>query len=186
MLKLIKNGQVVADDWQIVPLTAGEAAEDVAVPAGRVLVPLAVWRARHDELGSRADSGELGVWLNSGEGPEELADDARRFAVIGVDFPKFTDGRGYSTATLLRTRYAYTGELRAIGEVLRDQFNYLTRCGFDALQPRPGRYTDEQLEAARASLADFTVPYQASVSHPQPLFRRVDRSARPSREQVQS
>jgi len=175
MPKLIKNGRVVSDDWQIVTLAEGETAANAVMPAGRVLVPLAVWQARREELAGRADTGELGVWLNSSEGPEALADDAARFAVIGIEFPKFTDGRGYSTATLLRTRYGYSGELRAIGDVLRDQFNYLTRCGFDALQPRVGRYTDEQLEAATASLADFTVPYQASVTHPQPLFRRVAR-----------
>lgn len=179
MPKLIKNGRVVADDWQIVTLATGETAANAAVPAGRVLVPLAVWQARREELAGRADAGELGIWLNGSEGPETIAHDLARFPVIGVDFPKFTDGRGYSTATLLRTRYGYTGELRAIGDVLRDQFNYLTRCGFDALQPRAGRYTDEQLEAATASLADFTVPYQASVTHPQPLFRRVARGLPP-------
>lgn len=179
MPKLIKNGRVVSDDWQIVTLAEGETAADAAVPAGHVLVPLAVWQARREELAGRADAGELGVWLNGNEGPETLADDAARFAVIGINFPKFTDGRGYSTATLLRSRYGYSGELRAIGDVLRDQFNYLTRCGFDALQPRAGRYSDEQLEAATASLADFTVPYQASATHPQPLFRRVARSTPP-------
>ncbi|AYH45755.1 DUF934 domain-containing protein [Azoarcus sp. DN11] len=183
MPKLIRNGQVVADDWQVVSLAEGEAAADVALPAGRALVPLAVWQARRDELAPRADSGELGVWLNAGEGPEDIADDTKRLAVIAVNFPKFTDGRGYSTATLLRTRYGYTGELRAIGDVLRDQFNYMTRSGFDALQPRADRYSDEQLEAAVASIRDFTQPYQASATHPQPLFRRV---ARPTQAQVKS
>src|SRR5699024_1280062 len=92
-------------------------------------------------------------------------------------FPKFADGRGYSIATLLRTRHGYAGELRAIGEVLRDQFDYLSRCGFDALQPAPGRYTPAQLQAALAGLATFSTPYQASATHPQPLFRRAHRRA---------
>ena len=65
--------------------------------------------------------------------------------------------------------------MRAIGQVLRDQFNYMTRCGFDALQPQAERYTDEQLEAAIASIDDFTQPYQRSVQDPLPLFRRVER-----------
>ncbi|NMF91097.1 DUF934 domain-containing protein [Aromatoleum petrolei] len=176
MPKLIKNGRIVADDWQIVSLAEGETAGDAIVPAGRTLVPLAVWQARHAELAARADRGEVGVWLNAGDGPEDIDDDVKRFAVIAVNFPKFTDGRGYSTAMLLRTRYGYTGELRAIGDVLRDQFNYMTRSGFDALQPRADRYTDEQLEAAVASISDFTQPYQASATHPQPLFRRVARA----------
>ena len=94
---------------------------------------------------------------------------------VELHFPKFTDGRSYSAATLLRTRYGYRGELRAIGQVLRDQFNYMTRCGFDALQPQAERYTDQQLEAAIASIDDFTQPYQRSVQDPLPLFRRVER-----------
>jgi uncharacterized protein (DUF934 family) len=185
MPKLIRNGRIVSDDRRIVTLADGESAESVALPAGNVLIPLALWQARRDELAARADSGEVGVWLDSDEGAEALADDVARFAVIGVNFPKFVDGRGYSTAALLRTRYRYTGELRAIGDVLRDQFNYLARCGFDALQPADGKYTDEQLEAALASLGDFTEPYQASVAHPQPLFRRVGRAGRAGRERVQ-
>lgn len=175
MPKLIKNGRVVSDDRQILTLAEGEAPETASVPAGPVLVPLAVWQAQREALAPRAASGEVGVWLNAGERPEDIAVDAAGLAVIGVNFPKFTDGRGYSIATLLRTRYGFTGELRAIGQVLRDQFNYLTRCGFDALQPPAERYTDAQLEAAIASIGDFTQPYQASVAHPLPSFRRVNR-----------
>ena len=174
MSKLIRNGRIVADDWQTLTLAEGEDAAAASVPAGCVIVPLAVWQARRDELAAR---GDVGVWLASHEGPETLADDLARIAVVAVHFPKFADGRGYSTAVLLRSRFGYRGELRAIGDVLRDQFNYLARCGFDALQPREDRYTDAQLEAALASLADFTEPYQASVSHTQPLFRRAARAA---------
>lgn len=172
---IIKNGQVVANDCRILVLAEGDAAATVTVPDGSVLVPLAVWQAQHAALRERARSGELGVWLDAGEHPEELADDVAVLQRIGVNFPKFTDGRGYSSATLLRTRYRYEGELRAIGDVLRDQFNYLVRSGFDALQPRAGRYTDEQLAAAVASISDFTAPYQASVRDPLPLFRRAER-----------
>lgn len=177
--KIIKNGRVVADERLIVNLAEGEAAADIAVPAGPVLVPLAVWQARREELLARARSGEAGVWLAAGEDVAALAGDLELLRVIGLHFPKFTDGRSYSAATLLRNRHGYKGELRAIGEVLRDQFNYLTRCGFDALQPRAGRYTDAQLEAAVASIADFTQPYQRSVKDPLPLFRRADRGAGP-------
>ncbi len=175
MARVIQNGRVISDDWQIVRLSEADGAGEVTIPAGRVIVPLPVWQARREALLARA--GEIGVWLAGPDAPAALAGDFAQLAVLAVDFPKFTDGRGYSIAVELRTRLGYTGSLRAIGQVLRDQFNYLTRCGFDTLQPAEGRYTDAQLEAAVASLADFTEPYQASVSHPQPLFRRHDRSA---------
>lgn len=177
--KIIKNGCVVADERLTVSLAEGEVPADIAVPAGPVLVPLAVWQARREELLPRARTGEVGVWLAAGEDVAGLADDLAVLAVIALHFPKFTDGRSYSAAALLRNRYGYAGELRAIGEVLRDQFNYMTRCGFDALQPRAGRYTDAQLEAAVASIGDFTQPYQRSVKDPLPLFRRVDRGTGP-------
>jgi uncharacterized protein (DUF934 family) len=175
--KIIKNGRVVDDARLILRLTENDTPNAVSVPAGPVLVPLAVWLAQRDALTSRASSGEVGVWLAAGEDVAEIVGDLDKFSVIGLDFPKFTDGRNYSVATLLRTRFGYSGELRAIGEVLRDQFNYMTRCGFDALQPRSGRYTEAQLEAAVASIDDFTQPYQRSVKDPLPLFRRVDRGA---------
>lgn len=174
MAKLIKNGLIVSDNWQVLPADDTVAAKDLAIPSGPVLVPLTVWLARREELLARPDTG---VWLDGAEDPSALADDIDRLPLIAVHFPKFADGRGYSVAALLRSRHGYSGELRAIGEVLRDQFNYLTRCGFDALQPREDRYTDAQLEAAVASIGDFTEPYQAGVKPSSPLFRRVQRAA---------
>jgi len=174
MPELIKNGRIVADDWQIVSPAEDETTEAVALPAGKLIVPLAVWRARRDELTARPDTG---VWLTTSDDPADIAEDVARLPVIAIHFPKFADGRGYSIATLLRTRYGYAGELRAIGDVLRDQFNYLSRCGFDALQPAEGRYTREQLASALVSLADFTEPYQASITPAEPLFRRARRAA---------
>jgi uncharacterized protein (DUF934 family) len=174
MAKIIKKGQILADDWQVLRLAEGDTAETVAIPALKVLLPLAVWQARQAELAGRAD---VGVWLDSDEPAEALAADVAKLSVIGVNFPKFADGRGYSIATLLRIRHGYTGELRAIGEVLRDQFFFYTRCGFDALQPAEGRYTEAQLEAALASLKDFSEPYQAAVDRPVPVWRRLNRGA---------
>ena len=89
-------------------------------------------------------------------------------ARVEVNFPKFSDGRGYSIARLLRERHGYTGELRAVGDVQRDQLFYLSRVGFDAFLLREG----EDAAAALAALADFSEAYQASVERPQPLFRR--------------
>lgn len=172
MAKVIKSGQVVADGWQVLRLADGDNPESVAVPPGPVLVPLAVWQARQADLAGRT---ELGVWLDSHESASALAEAVDRLPVVAVNFPKFADGRGYSTATLLRTRYGFRGELRAIGDVQRDQFFFLQRCGFDCLQPAEGKYSDAQLEAALASLADFSEPYQGAVDRPAPVWRRLQR-----------
>jgi uncharacterized protein (DUF934 family) len=165
MATLIKIRQVVQDNWQLL-----EAAADGALPGvpaqGDVIVPLALWRRERANLLAR--SGRLGVRLEAGDGPEALADDLAHFDVIAVHFPKFTDGRGYSTARLLRERYGYRGEIRAIGDVQRDQLLHLSRCGFDAFAVKERR----DPEALLGAFADFSEAYQASVERPLPLFRR--------------
>ena len=165
MAKIITLNGVADDAWTLLRLSEGETAETVALPEGDLIVPLAVWKARGAELAGRA---RLGLWLASHEGPEEIAADLPRFSVVAVDFPKFADGRGYSSAALLRTRYGYTGELRAIGDVLQDQLFYMKRVGFDAFQLR----ADKNIDAALKSLNDFSDAYQASTDQPLPLFRR--------------
>ena len=166
MPKLIKNGQIVDDPRSVVKLAEGESAESIALPATPALLPLAVWLARRDEI---LTSGiPHGVWLDADEGPEAIASDLEHFAVIGVNFPKFTDGRSYSTARLLRERYGFQGEIRAVGDVLQDQLYFMKRCGIDAYALRE----DKDLTAALASLNDFSESYQAAADQPQPLFRR--------------
>ncbi len=172
MADLIRNGAIVADGHSVLHLAEGDDPATVALPDTPVIVPLAVWQAQRDALLARAETGDVGVWLAGDADPGVLADDLPRLQLVAVHFPKFADGRGYSIATLLRTRYRYTRELRAIGDVLRDQFFYYARCGFDALQPPAGKYTPEQLQAALASLRDFSEPYQGAVDRPEPLFRR--------------
>lgn len=172
MPEVIRNRRIEHDARQIVRLAEGEPPATVNIPAGPVLVPLAVWQARSAELAAR---GDVGVWLDASEGAESIAADLPRLAAVAINFPAFTDGRGYSTAALLRSRYGYSGELRAIGDVLRDQFQAYIRCGFDTLQPPAGRYTHAQLEAALASLDDFSQPYQGAVDEPRPLWARVER-----------
>lgn len=167
MAKLIKHGAIVADDWKVFTLAAGEAPAAAKLPAGNVLVPLSVWRARGLELVLRSwDQGLLlGVWLAPHEDPRDIADDLADLSVIGIRFPKVGDGRGYSQATLLRTRLGYKGELRAFGAVGRDQIFFLQRVGFDA-------FAVAEPEAAHAGLADFSIAYQAAANEPLPLFRR--------------
>ena len=170
MRDIIKDRQIVADDWQVVKLAEGETAESVAIPEGRVIVPLAVWQARREALKAR---GDVAVWLASDERPEALKDDVATLALIAVDFPKFGDGRGYSIAYNLRARLGFTGELRAIGDVLRDQLFYMQRVGFNAFATRP----DRSIEDALKGLTDFSEAYQASWDQKMPLFRRADRTA---------
>ena len=88
--------------------------------------------------------------------------------VIAINFPTFGDGRGYSIARLLRERYGYKGELRAVGEVARDHLHAMAQCGFDAFQLRAGEDPQEALKA----FGDFSEQYQATAAQPQPLFRR--------------
>lgn len=165
MAKIITLNGVKDDAWTLLRLAEGETTESVTLPEGDLIVPLTVWKLRGAELASRP---RLGVWLASHEGPEEIAADLARFVLVAVDFPKFADGRGYSSAALLRNRYGYTGELRAIGDVLQDQLFYMKRVGFDAFQLR----ADKSIDAALKSLNDFSDAYQASTDQPLPLFRR--------------
>lgn len=170
MAKIIKNLQVVDDDWQTLRLNEGETPEHIPLPSGPVLVPLAVWQARRSELEARRQQGEaLGIWLGPCDEPAELVDDLPLLSVIGVDFPKFVDGRGYSTARLLRSRYGYRGELRSIGDVQRDQLFYQRRVGFDAYALRP----DHDIEAALKSLHDFDAAYQHATDENIQLRRRL-------------
>ncbi|RXZ33336.1 DUF934 domain-containing protein [Oxalobacteraceae bacterium CAVE-383] len=178
MSKIIKDRAVAEDDWQVLRLSETDSAENIAVPPGRVIVPLQVWltqapvRAR-----SLEHPGTIGVWFASDERPEELKaalqDNPLPFALLAVDFPKFTDGRGYSIAYNLRTRLGYEGELRAIGDVLRDQLFYMQRVGFNAFAVR----ADKNIDDALKGLTDFSEKYQTSWDEKVPLFRRVQRSA---------
>jgi uncharacterized protein (DUF934 family) len=149
MPDIIRNARVEADDWN-----------------ESEILTLAQWKERRE---SPTAAGErLAVRLEPGDDPAELAPGIDRLALVAIDFPRFADGRGYSCAYLLRTRHGYRGELRAVGDVGRDQLFYLKRCGFDAFALAPHR----DPHAALASLGDFTARYQGSVDDPLPLFRK--------------
>jgi len=108
------------------------------------------------------------VVLEPGDDPRLLAGRLPALKIVAVNFPKYGDGRGYSIGRLLRERYGYRGELRAIGAVARDHLQQLARCGFDAFQLREGEDPQEALRG----LDDFSEAYQASAAQPAPLFRR--------------
>ena len=168
MADILKNGKVHTDAWQVMrPETDAELAA-ANVPAGQWLVPFALWQAQHDALKARTD---IGVWLSPNDDLTEVAKHFGNWPLVAIDFPKFTDGRGYSIAWRLRNHYHYAGELRAIGNVLVDQLFFMLRVGFDtlALDPKVAAATAER------NLAPFPDTYQGSTDNPEPLFRRVDR-----------
>jgi uncharacterized protein (DUF934 family) len=148
-MSLIKEGKLVTD-------TFVDASSATEIPAsGAVIVSLDQWRAQRDALLARGTP--LGIRLHSDQSPEAIADDVRLFALIALEFPKFRDGRAYSYARLLRERYGFNGELRAVGDVLMEQLFFMVRTGFDAfdLQQSP-----DPVAAFQQALADFTVWYQ--------------------------
>jgi len=181
MPKIIKGREIIEDSWTVLrapavaegePAPSAEAIAALPVPAGKVIVPLALWTTHHEALASRITAGEIGVWIASDERPEALKGQLDKLPVVAVDFPKFTDGRGYSIAYNLRVRLGYAGELRAIGDVLRDQLFQMQRVGFNAYATRP----DRSIEDALKGLSDFSETYQASVDQKLPLYRRQIRN----------
>lgn len=160
--RIIRDGAIIADDWTIV------AADDhnTLPQVSKLIVPLAAWQQHRNELLARGEP--VGVWLRGEDDPLQLEADVQLFSVIAINFPAFKDGRGYSSAYLIRDRLQYRGELRAIGDVLRDQLFYLKRVGFNAFQVRE----DRSIEEALKGLSDFSDVYQGSIDQPLPLFRR--------------
>ena len=165
MALIIKDRNIVTDPWLRLELNADRSLPEIP-PAGDVIVPLALWQQRREPLAARPS--RLGICLDSHEEPAAIAEDLKLFGVVAVNFPKFTDGRGYSTARLLRERYGWKGELRAVGDVFRDQLFHLASCGFNAYALREGEDPLDALTAFR----DFSDTYQATVEQPLPLFRR--------------
>ena len=163
MQRIIKNGALVDETWHLLP---ADASLDGISNSDDLIVPLQLWLDNKHAL--KARDGQTGVWLLAGEEVETLVDDLADLPLIALDFPAFTDGRHFSSARLLRERFGYTGEVRAIGDVLRDQLFFMHRCGFDAFAVRADRDPEDALKG----LQDFSVTYQTSVEQPQPLFRR--------------
>jgi uncharacterized protein (DUF934 family) len=161
IIRLQKDGpQIVEDGWTIV-----RAGFDAAQEYGsKAVIPLAAFLAMDDEQAAAIRA----VWISPDDDFEPAVPRLQALDMIAVDFPVFRDGRGYSIAKLLRTRYGWKAELRAIGDVLRDQLNYMRRCGFDAFAVR----ADKDIEDALKSFSFYTVTYQAGVDDPMPLFRR--------------
>jgi uncharacterized protein (DUF934 family) len=153
MPRLIKEGQIVEDSWQ-------QVDTDSASPGRQQVLSLDQWL-------SLADKSGRAVMLEPGQAPAPLFDHLGQIPLIAINFPVFTDGRGFSYGRELRER-GFAGELRACGHFIRDQMTYLARCGFDAFQMAE----ESGLEEAITSLLDFSEHYQAAIDKPLPLFRR--------------
>ena len=147
-MALIKDNALVEDPYF-------DASSADGIPAeGPVSVTLEQWRAQRAALLARG--APVGLRLHSDQSPEVIADDLEHFAMVALEFPKFRDGRAYSYARLLRERYGFTGEIRAVGDVLMEQLLFMLRTGFNAFEIQSA----DPLQEYQTALADFSVWYQ--------------------------
>ena len=168
MALIVRSGQIAIDSWQLRDTAeALDAAASAALDkVTRTLVPLPLWLQWRESL--KSNRTRLGILLQGNDDPSCIVSDLARIELIAVNIARFTDGRGYSLARLLRGRYGYKGELRAIGEILQDQLYYLMRVGFDSFALRD----DQDPQAAAAALSAFSASYQSSSDELLPLFQR--------------
>ena len=159
-MQIIKDNEIVEDYWIHI-------ADDPIPPEGRITVSYARWKAEKSDLLAR--DGELGIRLGPEDPIEDVATDLENFQLVALEFPAFNDGRGFSQARLLRDRYHFSGEIRAMGSFMADQVFYLSRVGVNAFELP----TIETLEKALATLHDFTVRYQACADEPRALIQRL-------------
>jgi uncharacterized protein (DUF934 family) len=150
-MALIKNGELVESSFVDV-----SGASEIP-PTGAVIVSLEQWQAQRAGLLVRGTP--LGIRLHSDQSPDLVAADLEHFALVALEFPKFRDGRAYSYARLLRERYGFKGELRAVGDVLLEQLFFMLRTGFDAFELTSA----DPLRDYEIALADFSVWYQPTA-----------------------
>ena len=160
-LRVIKDNRIIEDQWQ--RLESIEPGQPL--PGGDIIVPWSYWMENREALSAR--DGKLGVCINGDDETEAVATYIDHFDLIALDFPVFKDGRSYSHARLLRERFNYKGELRAVGDVLRDQLFFMKRCGIDSFQLR----SDRDMEDALNAFNDFTVKYQTATDGVPPIYR---------------
>lgn len=159
-MRVIKSDRVVTDRWERL------AAPALPLPDGDLILPFAFWQAHRDALVGRR-AGKIAVCLNGDDDLDALADFLPLFEMIALEFPNFKDGRSYSHARLLRERFGFRGELRAVGDVLRDQLFFMRRCGIDVFQVRE----DKDAEDALKGLLGFTVKYQTAADEAPPIYK---------------
>ena len=165
MGKLIKDGEIVKDYWTVLYDTKNVETQNTK-DKKNIIVPLQSWNRFHNEL--KTSTNQVAVWLNSNEFTNQIIGDVNEIPLIALNFPVFTDGRSYSNARELRLELHYSGEIRAIGDVLRDQIFYMSRCGFNSFLIRE----DQDSASCLKALNDFQSSYQSTAVDKNPLFRR--------------
>lgn len=148
-MQIIKDKQIIDNTWTFI-------ADDSVLINGDISVSPARWNKEKEQILNH--NGKQGMRLSPTDKVEDIADDLEHISLIELDFPAFTDGRGFSQARLLRSRYNYQGEIRAIGGYMPDQVFYLSRVGVNAFQLK----NEEELPLSLSTMNDFTVNYQAS------------------------
>ena len=157
-MRIIKDHSIGTDDWV-------RLADDAPLPVtGDVIVSYARWSAEVEVLRGRA--GRVGICLAPDDDVTDIVAHLARFELVAIDFPTFGDGRGYSQARLLRDAYGFGGELRAVGDVLRDQLDFMARCGFDSFEIRADQDPAQALEAFN----EFSVRYQPAADGVPPIW----------------
>ena len=162
-MKVINNRQIVEDSWQNID----DACSIEQLPDGKLIVSLAFWNNHKPALTARGDS--LGIKLNPEDDVAEIAADLSSFALVVLQFPAFRDGRGYSQARNLRQHYGYQGEIRASGNVLRDQLAFMERVGFNSFEID----SHQDINDAINGFDEISVKYQASSDEPLALYKRA-------------
>ena len=164
MPKIIKNREIIEDQWVTLPDPEEQlsSTEDDA----NIIVELAYWLSNKATLTLR--SSQTGILITGADEPETFKGELEQVDLIAINFTKFGDGRGYSIARLLRERYNFQQEIRAVGDVLRDQLRFMERCGFDAYALRADRNMEEALE----SFTCLTIDYQSDVLETRPIYAR--------------
>lgn len=160
-MRVIKDNRIVEDGWERLPAVE----PDQALPEGDIIIPFRYWLAHRDALATR--KGRLAVCLDGEDEVEEVAGHLEHFPLIALDFPVFKDGRCYTHARLLRGRCHYTGELRAVGDILQDQLFFMRRVGIDSFQLR----ADKDMEDALRGFNTFSVTYQTSSDGAPPICK---------------
>jgi uncharacterized protein (DUF934 family) len=159
LIKLVQGSAAWAEDPFL-----DVVDEDPTPGQGAVILPLARFNEEGEALLQAGR--DVGVRLNADEGVEQLAPYLDRLKVVALTFPKFRDGRQYSQASLLRQRYGYAGEVRAVGAVLREQGGFMVRCGFDAFVPEDGATPEDWAAVAHR----YRHVYQTAADGREPIF----------------
>ncbi len=160
MQKLIKNGDITENYWDII---SDEQAIEIA-QLKNALVPLDLWIKNEAQL---LNNGKVGIWVPGDTAFDSLPESVFQAAIIAISFPAFADGRGFSLARQIREHKDFSGDIRAIGAFVPDQLYYLTRCGFSSFV-----LDDVDDSSINECLNAFSNSYQAAVDEPRPLFRR--------------